>query len=224
MKIENLDPQLEMMCNLLSELEIEYCIDSGTLLGLVREGALLERDRDIDIAILENQQNKLIKLKSRLRDQGYKCRILSVYGQKFKFKFWCASEKRSIDINIFRESQDNEKFICPQTFPIIKNENPLFFYGRKIIRVVFGIIKNIGSEFDLNDFPWRIGTCHLTWAIPKDHFSSFEHLSGQIYVPRKYKEYLTFRYGDWKTPNKNWNFRSDDMGLSQKFPSKFGCM
>ena len=224
MKIEDLDPQLDMICSLLSELEIEYCVDSGTLLGLIREGALLVHDGDIDISVRENQQNKLAELKARLKDKGYKCRILSFYGQKFKFKFWHSAEERVIDINIFRESQDNKYFICPQPFPIIKNEHFLFFYGRKIIRVVFGIIKNIGSEFDLNDFPWRIGTHHLTWVIPKDYFSSFEHFSGQIYIPKHHEEYLEFRYGDWEKPNKSWNFRTDDKGLSQKLPSIFGCI
>ena len=224
MKIEVLDPQLEMICSLLCELEIEYCIDSGTLLGLIREGALLAHDGDIDISVHKSQLNKLVDLKVRLNDKGYKCRILSFYGQKFKFKFWHFAEKRVIDINIFRKSQDNKYFICPQPFPIIKNEHFLFFYSRKIIRVAFGIMKNIGSEFDLNDFPWRIGTYHSTWAIPHDYFSSFEHLSAQLFIPKNHEEYLAFRYGDWRKPNKSWDFRTDDKGLSHKIPSIFGCI
>lgn len=223
MKIENLDPQLHMICGLLSELKIEYCIDSGTLLGLIREGKLLAHDLDIDISVREDQLKKLNELKEILKDKGYKCRILNFYGKKYKFKFWLATEKRVIDINIFRETSDNKFYICPQPFPILKDENFLFKNFRKLVRVSFGIMKSIGNEFDLNNFPWRIGTFHRTWAIPKEYFKSFEMLENGIFMPNKPTEYLEFRYGNWSVPNSNWNFRTDDKGLSQESPEAFNC-
>lgn len=212
-----------MICNLLSELKIEYCIDSGTLLGLVREGKLLAHDLDIDISVREDQLNRLKKLKEILKGKGYKCRVLNFFGKKYKFKFWRTGEKRVIDINIFRETPDNKFFICPQPFPIEKEENFLFRNFRKGVRVCFGLMKNIGSEFDLNNFPWSMGTYHRTWAIPKEYFDSFEHLENSIYMPNKSTEYLEFRYGNWRVPNSNWNFRTDDKGLSEKSPEAFNC-
>jgi hypothetical protein len=223
MIIKNLDQQLNMVCSLLNELKIEYCVDSGTLLGLIREGKLLVHDLDIDISINESQQIKLIALMNQLKKKGYKCRILSFYGKKYKYKFWLSTEKRVIDINIFRETPDKKFYVCPQPFPIIKAENFIFKNFRKLIRVSFGVIKNIGNEFDLNNFPWRIGTYHRTWAIPKKYFCAFELFGNDIYVPQNAPKYLEFRYGNWKVPNSNWNFRTDDKGLSEKSPDSFKC-
>lgn len=44
------------------------------------------------------------------------------------------------------------------------------------------------------------------WYAPKEHFEKYEILNwnGQdIFVPFDYENYLTFLYGDWKTPKKN---------------------
>jgi phosphorylcholine metabolism protein LicD len=210
-----------MICSLLYELNIQYCIDSGTLLGLIREGKLLAHDLDIDISINVSQQKKLIELIYQLKKNGYKCRVLSFYGKKYKYKFWNSSEKRVIDINIFRKTADNSFYICPQPFPLIKDENIFFKYFRKLIRICFGVMKNIGDEFDLNSFPWRIGTYHRTWIIPKEYFNNYELLSNNIYIPSNVTKYLQFRYGSWKVPNNNWNFRTDDKGLSTKSPNIF---
>jgi len=223
MIIEKLDQQLNMIISLLNELKIEYCIDSGTLLGIIREQKLLSHDLDIDISIHESQQIKLRELMYQLKKNGYKCRILSFYGKKYKYKFWLSTEKRVIDINIFRETPDKKSYVCPQPFPITKDENFLLKNFRKLIRVSFGVMKSIGSEFDLNNFPWRIGTYHRTWAIPKEYFSSFELLNNDISIPNAATKYLEFRYGNWKVPNSNWNFRTDDKGLSAKSPDSFKC-
>ena len=94
MFIKNLDQQLNMICSLLNEHEIEYCIDSGTLLGLIREEKLLAHDLDIDISMHESQEIKLTELMSQLKVNGYRCRILKFYGKKYKYKFWNRNEKK----------------------------------------------------------------------------------------------------------------------------------
>ena len=223
MTIKNLDPQLNMICKLLSEIKIDYCIDSGTLLGLIREGELLTHDLDIDIFVHHNQQNKIIEIKNRLVKMSYKYRILNHYGKKYKYKFWLSSEKRVLDINIFRETNDNKFYVCPQPFPIIKDENFFIKNFRKLIRVSFGFMKSIGTEFDLNDFPWKIGTYHQTWVVPKEYFERFDILDNGVCIPNKAADYLGFRYGNWRAPNSNWNFRTDDKGLSEKSPLEFNC-
>ena len=223
MTIKKLDPQLKMICSLLNELKIQYCVDSGTLLGLIREQELLAHDLDIDISIHVSQQKKVNDLAFQLKKRGYRCRILSFYGKRYKYKFSISTEKRVIDINIFRESLDDDLYVCPQPFPIIKAENIILATFRKLIRVSFGFMKHVGSEFDLNNLPWRIGTYHRTWAIPKVFFSSYELLNSDISIPKAAIEYLEFRYGDWKVPNGDWNFRTDDKGLSEKSPDLFKC-
>ena len=210
-----------MILELLNKYKIENCIDSCTLLGLIREGKLLDHDLDIDIAVHQKDVNKLTVLREDLLSKGYKCRILSYHGKFYKYKFWHSNEKRVIDINIFRILKDQDFYICPQPFPIIKKEGIVFTYFRKFIRVVFGYIKNRGPEFDLNKFPWNIATYHRAWLIPKKYFESFSCKDSIVFYPKFSKEYLRFRYGKWEVPNKNWNFRTEDKGLTKNTPDDY---
>ena len=46
-----MDKQLQEILSSFHQHEINYWLDSGTLLGLMRDGRLLESDRDLDIGI-----------------------------------------------------------------------------------------------------------------------------------------------------------------------------
>ena len=60
---------IKQVANLLEQLNFEYWIDSGTLLGLYRDSKLIESDKDIDISIIqnENQINDLVELLKKKR-------------------------------------------------------------------------------------------------------------------------------------------------------------
>jgi competence CoiA-like predicted nuclease len=38
-------------------------------------------------------------------------------------------------------------------------------------------------------------------------------LSEEFTIPQQTDEYLTFRYGDWRIPKKEWNFKKDDQAI-----------
>ena len=54
-----MDEQLKFIIEQFEKNEINYWIDSGTLLGLVRDGKLIEGDNDIDVGVWETEINKI---------------------------------------------------------------------------------------------------------------------------------------------------------------------
>ncbi|NMH59645.1 nucleoside-diphosphate sugar epimerase/dehydratase [Alteromonas ponticola] len=72
-----------------------------------------------------------------------------------------------------------------------------------------GEIANFSTSFALREF--KDGIAHHMpslgmWHSPEKHFLSCEKLNwngSKITVPFEYEAYLTYQYGDWKTPKQN---------------------
>ena len=67
-----MDKQLQEILSSFHQHEINYWLDSGTLLGLMRDGRLLESDRDLDIGIWDTELSKLQALLPGFRQAGSK--------------------------------------------------------------------------------------------------------------------------------------------------------
>jgi len=55
----NIDIQLRWFIDLLNAMKIHYWLDSGSLLGMIRDGALIKDDNDLDISIWADQTEKI---------------------------------------------------------------------------------------------------------------------------------------------------------------------
>ena len=76
---------------ILTELNVEWFIESGTLLGAWRNNKLLPNDDDFDMAIIldreqdiEQQLNDLNNAFNMKLDSKYKCRIITTYCHKLE--------------------------------------------------------------------------------------------------------------------------------------------
>ncbi len=72
--------QLLWITTLLNEFGVDYWLDSGTLLGLKRNGQLLESDRDINIGVWQETQHRLDEMFERLSNEGMRVRSRSSGG------------------------------------------------------------------------------------------------------------------------------------------------
>ena len=54
--------------DVLENLEIKYCLVFGTLLGIYRDGDLIEHDTDTDIAVWIKEESKLIKTVEKMEE------------------------------------------------------------------------------------------------------------------------------------------------------------
>ena len=65
---------LRSVCGILDKNNIPYVLEGGTLLGIVRENRLLPWDNDLDLTIIEQDMDNVLKLKRQLWWAGYKIR------------------------------------------------------------------------------------------------------------------------------------------------------
>lgn len=178
--------------NLLSEVtsifescNITYWLEGGTLLGLRREGRLLPWDNDLDISIHESEFNKLSLLQNTLKKNGYRVRTRVFEKDSEVFK---KGDLRMIKIRTRRFFGIFKGNVCLDVFiKYTKNEKTYWEIANKV--------KN----------------------VPFKYYETFKTLDfkGKPYaIPNLTDEYLTYRYGDWQTPVKDWDTAKDDRALS----------
>lgn len=175
---------LHKVCSILDEEKIPYVLEAGTLLGVIRENRLLPWDNDIDITISGEFSEKLLSIRHRFRESGYRSRlrkykwdiesikkgmprILKIQTLKFGF----IKKESLLDIFIKHQQENHYLWIVDDKNPVLK-KCPREFYDNRVL-----------YPFDESKF----------------------------YVPEKYIDYLEYHYGpNWKTPVKEWDFRIDD--------------
>ena len=169
----------------LDNLNIEYWLEGGTLLGIKRESRLLPWDNDLDLSINNSQINKIDDLISNLKSKNLRVRVR---------KFVKASK-------IFKK----------EDIRIIKIRNTRFFNllkGKVCLEIFVKYSKS-------NKSYWMIG--NITKNVPSKFYSKFKTIKFKDYffsIPFLTEEYLTYRYGDWKKPVKEWNTFTDDKALN----------
>ncbi|RLF45878.1 MAG: hypothetical protein DRN09_01115, partial [Thermoplasmata archaeon] len=62
---------LRQVKEILDKYGVEYWLDSGTLLGAVRDGKFIPWDGDIDLGSLETEMGRLLKACMDLQDKGF---------------------------------------------------------------------------------------------------------------------------------------------------------
>lgn len=189
----------------------DYWCDSGTLLGLIRDGCLIEGDNDIDIGVFGKDNEKLQSIASIVKKDKGEVFLGFLNGKVFKYKLKIKKFDRIIDINVFRNYGSN--FWCPQ--PVTSDQ----LRSRKFLcRGVNRISKKIRQQFSLvkaeyNKFPWNYIRNINYWCVPKEHLEKIEEveIEGEKFkVPKEVKKYLSLRYSNWEIRNSGWDFQKDD--------------
>ena len=97
---------LDQVCNALN---IEYCIESGTLLGAVRHENMIPWDDDIDVQMKKEGIDKLMKNLDKIREMGYN---ITFDDKIYRFKYL--------------KNEGNEPFI--DIFQVDIKENKVHYY------------------------------------------------------------------------------------------------
>lgn len=213
-----------------NRLGLKWWVDSGSLLGLVRDDHFLENDRDIDIGVVSENNEKLNKLIDFFLSNGF--RVVKFYWGEALYKCKIIPYKNNyeyiLDIQLY--TFDKVFYICPQM--VFKKDLSVFNKIRKksirlkksnLTRKKIGLISKIYTALTIkkivriqakkknND---SLFDCYVWRIEPKYIKNSFKCLHG-FPVFEKSEEYLAYRYGDWKTPISKWNFVVDDKSIAQ---------
>lgn len=177
----------------LKDLNTAYALDGGTALGAMREGRLLPWDTDMDIAIDSSDADKISKIIESLILKGYFVKALYFKENDTPFK---KGECRIIKI---------------------WNKKYRFFKGDVLLDIFIRYSwegksywaigdRNAGQGLIINSMPLKFHT--ETTNIVLDNI---EHM-----VPTDKDGFLTYRYGDWKKPVKEWNSYFMDGAIAEK--------
>lgn len=221
-----MEAELRKIIALLNEHSVTYWMNHGTLLGLVREGKPIENDADFDIGMWADDEPLVCeKIIPAMKKMGYSMTLFSYHKMNFMYKFkkMKGSLQINVDLHLMRLSGDYAW--RPQRGPI---DNPyhgiagwVFRYIRALVSIyAFDYCPLMSNHASLTSWPLRsclqTGTC---WS-PAHFFKNLTKLKEwDCLIPRDWDEYLTFKYGDWRTPNKGrWVFWTMEGGLIHKDP------
>ena len=219
---ENILP--ESISYIFDELErngIFYWLDAGTLLKGVRDRTILTSS-DIDIAVHSDEVDNVLKSLVSIKEKGYRIQYNGGYPmlEDLVTIFLPCSVNRISSIDIYIYHRYNDSFIRRSYHKPLANSKLryLFYLSKKIIDS-----SNFNSKQgkNMNFSSIRIATKFLVgriifylyeqlgktlwYVVPKQYFLDFIPLqlySRSFNIPKQYKKYLRFRYGDsWKKPS-----------------------
>lgn len=216
--------QLEEITSILESSGLEYWLDSGTLLGLVRESKLLPRDPDIDISLWAGQEAQLDDALRRLRGLGYSISTFwyrqGRYGGSYKLVPRRHRNRafRSVDIKVFRRCGTHA---CCVGWNGIRLESS-FLLVRGGWRIARGIAWRTWRYLFPNASPERgilskFVELHY-WVVPEVFFSGIVRHHTGFPIPEAYDEYLSARYGLWRVPRTDWHYSRDDPFFVKRLP------
>ena len=206
---------LNKLDEILTELGVTAILDSGSLLGLHREGDYISGDLDLDLSIIEEisvetlyrLMRKLNADSSRIRPWG---RIYKISGS-----LNTAFGVIEVDIKLFRKTKGF--YICPAVFYAVRDNCSVdgrHSSGRLMFRLkrqLWGKIKQYGCALFLPSANVTIGV----WAVPITYFRKTRKMDTltSIVIPSDTEAYLEYRYGDFRTPSRKWCSIRDDNGF-----------
>jgi len=174
---------LEDVSRVLKKNDVEFWLESGTLLGIVREKRLLPWDNDVDIAIKEESKDKLLFSLKEIASLGYRVRV-----RKFKI------------------NSDPFKLNLPRTIKI-KNRKFFFFKGEVNLDIYIKYKKDKKYYYQCGT------TKKATNAAYYDTLDEIEFNSNIYKIPNNHEAYLTSKYGEWRVTDKNWSPFIDDNAI-----------
>jgi hypothetical protein len=216
-----INDELAWITRLLAQKGIRFWVDSGTLLGLVRDGELLADDHDIDMGMWAEDQSLLENFLPEVQKKGYRVRKRFYRGQVYRYLFipGRGSNRLLIDLNLFRAAEGHAW--CPLIYPkgnVYSRPHPLYYlFGA--VRYAINYIFERAPKVEVERWPWTLISNVYAWWVPQEYFTELIFLEADLSVPKAYQEYLQYRYGEWQVPQKEWNFYLQDGGISRTCPA-----
>lgn len=215
--------QLGFVCTLFEKHRLEYWIDGGSLLGLLREGDLLSYDRDLDIGVWRKDESTIVQIIPVFESEGYRLVRYKYKDTIYKYKFEHKYDKqlRKVDINIFDHFGEYAWSPADYMIPNPSDKGTLGYLIMAAIRFPIVIVYRTSSFLHLHSFPINLIVKMGCWLVPVKYFQSQETImirGSKVFIPAFAEDYLVLRYNDWKTPKKSWNYWTDDGSIVQKEP------
>ena len=172
---------LSLICKALSLESIDYFVDAGTLLGIVRDDELIPWDDDLDIAITHSQTTQCLNALNKLLPKLEQC-----FGVAWKI----AANYAKSDFKTIKQNDIASFKLRPVTnleeFPQVD-----FFIKYICGDEMYHVISSRGFTFKSK---------HMY------HRKDITFKTHNLIIPKEAENYLQDHYGDdWRTPKKEWH-------------------
>lgn len=217
---------LEQITAILKQHNLESFLDTGTLLGAVRDQEFIPWDNDIDISLLDINftQKQLLTVVEAIYQAGYNVNYHqdAIYIYKdpdiaIGIMLYRHSDKSYI--NQFGKIEISSRFLY--LLKKIKSGQLIYCRGYSSSYRLKAFMLNFSSLISLlpNGFLNKSVISEQTKEIniPEHFFQKLEELRFygiKFNVPAQTEQYLEHRYGsDWKTPISDYDYMTDDQSL-----------
>jgi hypothetical protein len=177
------------VCEQLDRHRVPYWLEGGTLLGVMREQRLLPWDTDVDLSVTAGALPALQRALTGLRWRGYRVRV--------------------------RRFERANGPLAAGAIRLIKIRQRRWLFLKSAVNVdVFVKYPESGRYY------WSVGDDPPVLKSAEARF--YDNLSGVDFrgrrygVPQDFDGYLSSRYGNWRVPVKEWDFRRDDLAIASK--------
>lgn len=170
--------QLIDVCNTLDKMGVEYHLEGGTLLGIVRDGDILPWDKDTDISIMARDAYRLPELMRGLRMIGWRCKL-----------------RRFETDNAFARKGDARVLK-------VKRRSKWFFTQDKRHMLDVFVKHSDGKQVF-----WQAGNCFMAVdAKYYEGHDEISWKGMKVKIPKFHEAFLEEKYGNWRVPVKDWDF------------------
>lgn len=196
---------LEEVISCIEKCNVNYWIDGGTLLAIIRDDKLFPHlyDGDVDLGILWNEEQyyKVEKLKKILRKSGF----------ELKVGYFSISIRRPI-VKSFSLK------VLNRLFKWHKGKNLL---SKSLINIS---LSRVSGNYAWCTWMNKKGIDYIPRVVPLKFYENLEkiHFRGvSLPVPNNTEDYLSYKYGrGWKEKNSDWVYYKDDGTIDKNWISK----
>ena len=190
-----------------------WWVNSGTLLGLYRDGRLLPWDSDVDLSVWHEDDGWNEALDG-LRRAGWRIQVRSRRGEPYIAKMsHRESSLPEVHVERFRRSGEQAWRPVPHPWSPPFAEGSLRWRAARFLalplRWVWHCTALVDRSVRLERTAERLGFRCASFAAPARFFDDLGAVAG-LPAPRDVDGFLTWRYGKWRVPVRKWEFRRDD--------------
>lgn len=196
------------VASVLDRHEILFWLDQGTLLGIIRDGALLPWEKDIDISLWQSDKDRVLALKPEFESLG----LYVEHHENSDTIYVNGPSGFFVDLAFFHRNDTHayRNNTLPKTQP-----------WQKLFKQALQILPH-SIHVRLRHF-LRIASRprQVQLLVPIEFFENLDQIAfeGHTFsVPSRTDNYLEFKYGDWRTPRQDWDFATQDGAVHKSNP------